>query len=145
MPLHRHHEPDRKDKAPHYLLGPWLPRKRTRKGRLPFVMLDDWLMLALLDAGKRVSPAAYAVLWAITWKVLSQFHKVDVAIDELDAVAISVDELCQVTGFTEAAVYRALKRLEDCKVITRVASGGGRGQKNFYGIHNPEAWSWNGY
>jgi len=91
------------------------------------------MWLAIL--GARLSYVAYAVLWAIVLKELTQFRRDD-------PVPIGITELCQVTGFKEVGVYRALKQLEARGMIDRL-SGGGRHQKNSYWVNDPDQWSCN--
>jgi len=111
-------------------LGPWLPRKPTKTGRQRFVQIDDRLWLAIL--GTRLPHVAEKVLWAIALKELTQFRSDD-------PVPISIDELCEVTGFAPAGVYRAVKLLEKLGILNRI-SGGGRKHKNSYWVSDPDVW-----
>ena len=132
--------PRQESKPPDYLLGPWRARPRF-KGRERFVLVEDPLWLSLLYLRRSLSPVAWAVLWAIVMKQLTEHHKGrPVPIEELDVSAeVGFDELAEVLGCSRRAVIYALDQLEALNIIRRVPGGGGR-LKSAYWVLSPDEW-----
>ena len=111
----------------------WLPRKPTKTGRERFVQIEDRLVLAIFNA--KLPPAAFSLLWAITFRQLSQYHRDG----EIEMVPIGLDELCAVTAYKKTVVCEALNKLEERHIIERT-SGGGRHLRTGYLVADPEDW-----
>jgi len=110
---------------------PWTPRVGRESGKVGFVKLPDDLALAMVGA-QLSSYVSSAVLLAIFWRHQRTYRG-------FEPVAITVPELCDVTGYSRSWIYEALRELRDRRMVT-VRQGGGRGHPSAYQVADHRTW-----
>ena len=113
---------------------PWQPREPNRDGREKFALYEDRLWLAI--AYLRLPPVEKELLWIISHKQLTEYHRKG---EPVPPTSIGIEELCQVTGFSQRAIFAAVKKLDARHIVER-SSGGGQKHKNSYLVYDPEDW-----
>ncbi|HEV2415599.1 MAG TPA: hypothetical protein VGX27_12400 [Candidatus Dormibacteraeota bacterium] len=93
--------------------------------------LPDDLALAIVGA-QLSSYVSAAVLLAVFWRHQRTWRG-------FEPVAITVTELCDVTGYRRSWIYEALRELKDRRIVT-VRQGGGRGHPSAYQVADHRSW-----
>jgi hypothetical protein len=107
---------------------PWQPRiYRSGSG---FVKTYDGLSLAMMCA-RLTRPASHPILWAIHWRVQSNYKR--------NPQAITLREFCAATGYARSTVQLALAELEERGMI-KVRRGNGRRAASIYELVNHDRW-----